>query len=336
MAERRDLLLYHGTGAFNITKFRGWDDYLLGMMDRPVEVMVVQTKNRKQPEGGNGRGQRKNKNPFLKDQSREYSIDINPSSLANRILSVREQIGREFVDDLDIVIKTGDVIIESYYGNVMTERDNEEYADRERPYLSEDKNIDNVGENNNDFGQSPKPPSRASFDRNGMFYLNQQTAFDEGLSSPLRKANFDLLVLLSTQEAIHRVLRNFQAEGSKASVSFNWLRDFYVERITSFFDGNQKYGRADDFLEELILTPPSVKKGCGKMSIIDPLGLVEKIVRMRTSVATEWKEILSSVPEDHIALRKKLFTQQMAKSMAAVEEEQQTAFLEEYEIGEFQ
>jgi hypothetical protein len=37
-----------------------------------------------------------------------------------------------------------------------------------------------------------------------------------------------------------------------------WLRNFYSERVAEFFDGDLPYGRADDFIEELLLSTPSI------------------------------------------------------------------------------
>merc|ERR1712003_18499 len=92
--------------------------------------------------------------------------------------------------------------------------------------------------------------------------------------SPLRKGSFDLLLLLITQESIHRVLKQFYAYGSSESMTyFHWLIDFYQARIPTVFDGNGKYGRSYDFLQDLLLASPEVSS---QKSFIDPLGLAEK------------------------------------------------------------
>ena len=55
-----DLLYYHGTGAFNTTLFEGWDSYLLDMVDRPSEFIIIQARRR-----GGGRGGWSKNNPYL-------------------------------------------------------------------------------------------------------------------------------------------------------------------------------------------------------------------------------------------------------------------------------
>lgn len=76
--------------------------------------------------------------------------------------------------------------------------------------------------------------------------------------SPCRKSNFDLVTLMTTQEAIHRVLNDPQRQARKSAEhgSNQFLKDFYVARLQSHFSGDQPYGRADDFLEELLDCPP--------------------------------------------------------------------------------
>jgi len=235
--------------------------------------------------------------------------------------------------------------MDSYYQNVIRERDEEEYGEGGRPDMADEHNIDSKktgenskGSNNGNagqlFGSNPRLASdtssgKSTFDRNGMFFLGNAMAFDELESSPLREGNFDLLVLLATQESIHRVLREDKEAGSESRSAFDWFRDFYVKRAAEFFDGNQKYSRADDFLEELLLAPPSVKQGGGKASIIDPLGVAERIIRMRNTVSQEWKKILMDTSEDHIGLRRKLLSRQMLGSVNKVDENAEPEFSKE-------
>ena len=133
-------------------------------------------------------------------------------------------------------------------------------------------------------------------------------------SSPLRRGDFDLLFFLCTQESIHRLLHQFREEGEAKEVSFTWLRVFYSGRVAEFFDGDQAYGRADDFLEELVLTPPSIiDVGGGRVGLIDPMRITEDIINVRTQVAREWMQFMKYVPQDHIDLRKTLFERQILK-----------------------
>jgi len=341
-----DMLYYHGTGALNTTLFQGWDSYLLDMMDKPNDFIIIQARRR-----GAGRGGWSKNNPYLQDRFVEYRVDIDPPSLASRILSVREQLAREWVQDLDVVINAGNAIMDSYYENIIRERDEEEYDEGQRPDMADEHTIDNKktseyskGSGNGNSGQligsnpwfASDSTGKSTFDRNGMFFLRNSIAFDERESSPLRKGNFDLLVLLATQESVHRVLRECREDEAESRSLYEWFRDFYVKRAAEFFDGNQKYSRADDFLEELLLTPPSVKQGGGKASIIDPLGVAERIIRMRSTVSHDWKKILMETPVDHVGLRRKLLSRQMRGSASQADDKTEAGVLDdEGDLGAF-
>jgi hypothetical protein len=167
-------------------------------------------------------------------------------------------------------------------------------------------------EQNNEQGASPRDePKRNAYTRDAMFMLSNTMASNGERSSPYRAGNFDLMVLLTTQESIHRVLREYRQAGPERDVSFAWFRDFYVSRVTDYFDGEQTYGRADDFLEELLLTPPLFKKEANVVALIDPLRITEDIIRKRSLVTDEWKDIMANVGRDHMELRKALLTRQM-------------------------
>ena len=140
--------------------------------------------------------------------------------------------------------------------------------------------------------------------------LNKE-AFEGVKSSPFRKGSFDLLSLLSMQEGVHRVLRQYKAENN--IVALEWLRDFYIDKIDEYFDGSGPYGRADDFLEELFLSTPSINRNLNKFN--DPMAIAEDIVHMRTLILLEWKHQMKTIPDDHnLHLRKLLFDKQWGSS----------------------
>lgn len=238
----------------------------------------------------------------------EFQIDIDPLSLVSRIVAVREQIAKEWVDDLDTLVMANDQILSSYYNNHATARDDEE----ECPYDEDAEDCisteyltaaysDNKGGDDN----------RRAFDRVAMILLGNAIDFNEQASSPYRKGNFDLLLLLATQESIHRVLRAYREQGEERKVSFEWLRDFYVERVAKYFDGHQRFGRADDMLEELMLMPPSMKTIDDTVELIDPLRIAEDIISERSVVGRDWKELATNTPLEHVELRKSILSQHM-------------------------
>mmetsp|Transcript_33456 Transcript_33456/g.50471 ORF Transcript_33456/g.50471 Transcript_33456/m.50471 type:complete len:433 (+) Transcript_33456:174-1472(+) len=283
---------FHGTGGLNTTLFPTWSSVLTEILEQPQETIVV--KVARNTGGGSipGSAKKRRKNPYLEDQFTEINIDIDPTSVANRILSVREQIANEWVCDLETLKVSNDMILKTY----------NEKIEEERKKQSEE-------EEDNAMNNHPK----VDFERDAVTLLRGSEAFADKDPSPLRHANFDLLALLLTQESIHRVLRDYLDAGKEREVSFRWFREYYTERVVKYFDGEQEFGRADDFLGELLSTPPSIKTDAGTMDLVDPLRVAEDILAVRSDVAMEWKVMMEEVKEDHVEIRRLLLNSQMVK-----------------------
>jgi len=281
-----NLLEYHGTGASFMADVR-WDAPLLEMLDQPKDHMIVSAKRR-----GNGHGGWSKNNPYLKDRFVEFKIDIDPASLTDRILAVREQIGREWVSDLAILGRANQQILDSYF----------QIAKEEREKLD------------SDLVTSPA----VAFERTAANALNNHTAFG-ATGSPFRGGSFDLLYNLCTQASVHRLLHTLREMREDSHTE--WLRNFYSERVADFFDGDLPYGRADDFIEELLLSSPSIiDSEDGTISLIDPHRLAEQIIETRNDIVLEWIEAMNQVPSDHqdgirrILLNKRMSTSEQYQS----------------------
>jgi hypothetical protein len=90
------------------------------------------------------------------------------------------------------------------------------------------------------------------FDRNVLFSWSQSLWSPNRSSSPYRKANFDLLLLLATQESIHRVLKSYKDDDEVRQETYEFLLDFYKDHVKNHFDGHQTYARSEDFLDEML------------------------------------------------------------------------------------
>jgi len=77
------------------------------------DQIIVSAKRR-----GRGHGGWSKHNPHLEERWVEFPIDIEPASLAQRIMSVRGQISNEFIQDLDIVISANNQILDSYFEHI--------------------------------------------------------------------------------------------------------------------------------------------------------------------------------------------------------------------------
>lgn len=313
-----------------MTKYSQWDSILQEMLQKPKDVVLVTARPRGRGKGAAGWSEN---NPHVEVSFVEFEIDIDPVSLVSRIMSVREQIAREWVNDLDTMAVANEMILQSYHDMNMQSRDDEEClswrddADNDGDDDDECVNVEHLKAPYSDPATtgsgdyySNKPRRPAVFDRNAMTMLTNAITFDERASSPYRKGNFDLLCLLATQEAVHRVLREYRQDPNR-DVSREWLREFYTSRVASMFDGNQEYGRAEDFLEELLTAPPTMKelkegkKHQNEIGLIDPLRISEDVIRMRSTVAADWKDIVANIPSEHVSLRKELLAKQMGDSV---------------------
>lgn len=288
--DTRNQLEYHGLGAEYMARFGGtWDGPLLELTERPKEVVVVSKRCNR---GSSHHGLETNPmartvtNPYIEDRYVEYDIDIDPVSFASRILAIREQIAKEWLlSDMDVITAANDQILDSYFKLAKEER---EKKDRDR-----------------------EPPSLA-FERTAAMFFANKISFEDKMSL-LRRGNFDLLYNLCTQASCHRLLRDLREAGKDEALSFEWLRDFYLSRLADYFDGDQNYGRADDFLEELLRAPPSViTKEDGTAGLADPMALAERIIQKRNEIVQEWKAIMARVPQDHIdGIRRLIMNKQL-------------------------
>uniref|UniRef100_A0A7S3L8G9 Uncharacterized protein n=1 Tax=Amphora coffeiformis TaxID=265554 RepID=A0A7S3L8G9_9STRA len=288
------LLIYHGIGCMNTTAFPHWSSFFEQLLARPVESYIIQSHNGLTP---------------------DYDMEINPASLCTRIISVREQIAKELAHDLGIVARMGYHTMDTYW----------EYWDNHDISTTE-----NRKDQDNEASAPPPPPgdritmsSGADVKRrlppHNLVFLDYSLAGSGDMApSPLRKGNFDLVVLLATQESICRILNNQQLEELKRSeqhVYRQFLQKFYIERLESHFTGIQRYGRADDFLEELLFSVGT--------AVVDPVRLTEIILREREQVALEWQAMSQDVPNDHIVI-KRLQLEKLMESYNTPKESEQS------------
>jgi hypothetical protein len=231
------LLTYHGLDAINTTVFPTWDDYFKILLQQPTVEYTIESSR---PAG----------------MVPSYTLDIVPASLCSRILSVREQIAQEFVNDLDVIAEQSLTAMDKYRGS-----------------------------------------SNQKLDRIHQYFL-EMSIHEDYKPSPLRKGNFDLLLSMTTQEAIHRILNKWCENNNngnndknqerwvdysaKTSASVQFLRNFYAQRIGTHFTGSNYYGRADDFLDELLqISPRMVQLQDSVSGWVDPDHLVDMIFKVR-------------------------------------------------------
>jgi len=218
-----------------------------------------------------------------------YDWEVNPASLCARLISVREQIANEWVKDLSVIEKMGGLSIESYWEALKRHNASDERG--------------------------------PTIERPNLLFLDFDPNFGSDLApSPLRKGNFDLLCLLTTQEAIHRILNDRQDQQDGNSLVANaFLQEFYQDRM-HYFTGSQRYGRADDFLQDLLSeTPRMISSKPGVTLFIDPIRVAESIMSAREQVAVEWRELARVSPTEHFTVRKMMLNKMMGIDIGLVD-----------------
>jgi hypothetical protein len=286
-ADSVKLLHYHGLAALNATLFPTWDAYFGTLLDQP-KVWYTITSNR----------------AYIPD----YQLEIVPASLCSRLVSVREQIAREFAKDLDVISASmGRKALEAYMMSSTSSAlkggaagTTDDHGAASESALSD-----------SDLEQAPSSAQQRRLQRPSLFFLEIAADGNAVDPSPLRKGNFDLLLLLCTQEAVHRVLQDSDMD----SASRYYLQNFYLERLYTHFMGSVPYGRGDDFLEELLWQTPrlvhsrsahedSLVSWLFSYQLVDPLRLAEAILHQREIVASEWRDQAAEAPLHHMGIKR--------------------------------
>lgn len=161
-------------------------------------------------------------------------IDIDPPSLVGRILSVRESLSCEWMQDLDLVISVSNSIIKSYNKTVTKLR----IADKDNNSATKDSAPFETSEGNSSSDSHLAAADRHedkyhAFEREEIYMLNVHPDMNDPTSTRLRSSNFDLLILLTTQESIHRVLKKYTVADKKTG-AFKWLLDHCSKNVGFF------------------------------------------------------------------------------------------------------
>ncbi|KAL3931433.1 MAG: hypothetical protein SGBAC_011312 [Bacillariaceae sp.] len=237
--EEIKLLSYHGLSAINRTLFPYWNSYFDALLEEQDVTMV-----------------------FSANFGVEYEVNITPSSLCSRLISVREQIAREFARDLDRIIDISSSFIDDYDEFKTNGQGNDHY-------------------------------------RTNLLFLYLPME-EEAEPSPLRKGNFDLLMLFILQESILRVLNSAEDD-----VDLMLLRNVYDEKRHSHFVGSVNYGRSDDFLVGLLESSCSIQLQDEEVGFVDPLRVVKLVLQSQATVALELIEVALETPNDHLELKRR-------------------------------
>mmetsp|Transcript_16255 Transcript_16255/g.49197 ORF Transcript_16255/g.49197 Transcript_16255/m.49197 type:complete len:392 (-) Transcript_16255:331-1506(-) len=250
---------YHGTRGLKSQ----WDDYLSAMLTAELETIVVSLKKR----GPNGTGGWSKNNPYLQARYFNYTVDIRPANLAERVLELRTALAAEWKDDLRDI------------SNVLQEN---HFSSRRAEVV-----------NGSAFSKAQEKLRFAPLE-------GYDAAIGAGDSTPYRRGNFDLLARLSAQEGVFLVLKKLQRRNSRESLySRAFLEEFYEAR-SAHFDGDGPYGVAETFLRDLAdQLPRVISSPYEKPFFLDPVRLAESVMYEQRQVLQAWHAALDRVPHDN-------------------------------------
>ena len=280
------LLRYHGLAAMDTTRFPSWENYFESMLEQPTDSWVIASEQ-----------------PHIPD----YTWEIDPNSLCSRILSVREQLSKEFAKDLQAVSDMGGQTFDWYWERLKLSRENQDDKTKSSESSSDD---DDKSSKSSESSETPfVEPSSLRGSRENLLFLeiNVDNPTLDHKPSPLRRSNFDLLVLLATEEAIHRVLNRWEFKRSEGDLigaeeaSHSFLEEFYQERQHFFHGPLLNFGKADDLLEELLDSALLFKP---EGAVVHPTKIAELVLKERERVALDWMEIAKEVPMHHMRIQK--------------------------------
>ncbi|KAL3905407.1 MAG: hypothetical protein SGILL_009690 [Bacillariaceae sp.] len=250
------------------------------------------------------------RNPYVEERMVEYEFEVDPSAIVRRILAVREQVANEWTQDCDTLMSLNDEILEAY-DEYTEQQANAEEEEDEGTTMEDSAPGDELDSLVKDL-MATNVAKEPIFDINAWYTWSQSLFSQDRDSSPFRKKNFDLLLLLSTQESVHRVLKNYR-NGAVPEL-YEWLLDFYKNRIRTTFDGHQNFGRAEEFLAEMLRSSPVMIERGTDVALIKPAQIAEDIVRERSEVALEWMQIAKMTQDEHTDLRRLLFSNMVSKA----------------------
>lgn len=203
---------YHGLHGLQ----RPSTEYIEDLLRSPAETVIVEFKRR----GNGGHGGYSGNNPYLQNHVYEHKTDINPRSLGERLLQVREQLASEWIQALPLIEKENEEVWRSFFEKVR----------------SEDGTVD----------------AMANLQHSAM------EGFDptHTTGSQNQGGDYDLLKSLATVQALKKVKKD--AGGSEAGeAKAQWI-DRMANVWGGEFEEDMQIGASERFIEELLKQTPSI------------------------------------------------------------------------------
>ena len=244
-----------------------WTEYLIEMYDTDMEEIVVSLKKR-----GNGQGGWSKNNPYLQARWFNYTVDIVPRDLAERLLELRKALSEEWMTDLHDI----EAVLQKNHFRAL-------HATKV---------------NGSAFEEAQRRLQYAPLEGRD---------FDDTDSTPFRRGNFDLLSRLSAQQAVILVMNKLRRTATpQANFHLHFLEPFY-DMWADRFDGDGPYGIGEAFLRDLADDIPKrlrMTRSQDAPIIYDPSYVAERIMYEQRQIIQAWHMVLERVPEDNAHTRR--------------------------------
>lgn len=116
--------------------------------------------------------------------------------------------------------------------------------------------------------------------------------------SPFRSANFDLVKNYTLYLGIGAVVKQLFNSGTSEGDA-DWMAEFFMTHGRELIQPHRGvWGRADEVVEKLLMTAPSVRGG----ALFDPALLTERVLEMRGKCAEVWISAMREAEADQTEL----------------------------------
>lgn len=256
---------YHGVDGLGTATSR---DFVCALLDDDERQVVVKKpiNHRGGVNSRTGEPIDRSRNPYLETKYIEYTIDLQPPVLAERVMDTRAQIAAELRVDLGR-FKLNDADLARRRTKGLYDDDGEcEGAAEARQALKH------------------SPPA---FD---------DSAEPSGRSSPLRAATYDLVRQLATAHAVEALLKR---PPTPETPMLRQLWDEFKPKMTgsrTWLRGvNDALSPQDDLVLRLAAMPPAFQGD----QLLDPSALADAVVAERAKIAARWTKQLDKVHDEN-------------------------------------
>ena len=254
--------LYHGVDGLPASVGSNWTGWLADMLAAPNEEVVVTSVLKKH------RGVSAD-NPYLQPSPMEYTYELRPTEVAEKVMRTAELIAREWREDLALM------------------EDEAESVWRYRRAITLDDTTE-VRETLPAFSVDP---------------MNSRNSPYRGGSYELLVA---LATRIAAQSALASLAAQPKSWAARELLAEHCASDSVGGEAELLFGGELPRQAADGWIARLLEMPVTLRVGGpdSEPALVDPRGAVEQVLEWRAAVAEDWRRRLKSVPDEVLQIKR--------------------------------